>query len=1310
MRGQSCELYPKANDGKDSKMYKDLLKTVEDRPLTNWIYASYVASNIGDSMVQANIMRNSQGQHNASDLLNFIDYYTKISPEINSLATEEKQLGAVDSNGQRVDFTDARVALDKANDFNDNHKGLVANVYQHGDVFNIIVSEKNARTHMHPVEVKERLQAWSIEKQVFAANGIDIDAVPAELRSVINPNNLALVKYLKNLKRSQFNYLFKQGAMALLFLNQHTLQVQRAINSFGSIEAAAQAVDDVNHGISTISSAQLRLLLNAINYSMQFNGVNLDALENQLQQVTQQVVSSSPEEQVRITLHKLNKQYNININEIHKTNREIRTLSDAAARAIITLERQIRGLEKEKGRNAEGRNLKIIQEQLLRELANKRYYSGILNFLNEANQKVSQIDTILNNTRQTGTELEIAFDKAKALQEIKDLWVQYYPLVSALASDHLAIDESIDQVDIDNIKQLAKSMDNFFNNKNDMINRLIKETMIDLLRNIIGDTAPDGQTIANVINMAQTDASLYEWLYSVGRSGNPIIAAMGSIIRNAQNGRNAVMNDMSLRIRRATAKLYKSGSDSKFMYESDGHIISDIDWVLYNTARQQHIRDLVKNGLKDFDLKQAIEDWEDANTEERAVDIRNGSVVRTERVPNSKYRKAFPNLTTAQMEYYKTMMQIKGEIGTLLPEYARNQYLPPQVRRSMVDAISESRNASEVLSAIGKKMQNFYKVREDDTEFASNGIIDGQEYKMVESGYNDAPLKQIPIFFVNPVEQGELLKDFSSGIAHLASTAINYNAMNDIADVVEFIGDFASDKAVRDKDPKADHVGNAIIGVTYDLVSNAKKNGTAELVEGYLAQHLYGQKLDPESFGYKVAKPILNLIGYTSFKGLATNVKGALSNYLVGEFQMLIEAGAGEFYNLGDYAWAHSRLFGKAGVGGEIMDLFTNNMNSKATLMRELFDPISENFSDKSNKRYYKSWFRQILSKDCSFIGYASGEYLIHYVNMYAILSNQKVLLNGKTVRLYDAFEVTNKQDGNSELKLKQGATIISDNPEWNGKPVSAEFLDYIKNRIKYANDSTHGAMNTEDKGIIHQKLMGRAVMNFRQWMIEHYSRRFRKAHFDYTLKEMREGYWRTFWNTMYKSEETNDAYEEMRKKGGIDPVKAVGLFVKDMITFAFRAQSQWSNLTKAQKANVKRVRTELVTYLALLGMSFAIGEPDKNKKEFWRRWWLYQVKRLQLDTEASMPGPKMLSSGLTILQSPMASVNTLNSFLYAFYGVYNGDLTSTVKSGPHKGENKYWRNIKKYIFPFFKDWEQLQKMDTDDSIFQVFQSTPSNY
>ena len=933
------------------------------------------------------------------------------------------------------------------------------------------------------------------------------------------------------------------------------------------------------------------------------------------------------------------------------------------------------------------------------ELTNKKYYSGVLSFLGEASSQIVKIDNMLQNIPQTGTEMEKAFGTAKILQDIKSLNDQYYVLVSALADKNLVIDESISQTDIDNIRQTASKLKEFFDKKQGMLKDLTEGTMISILMQTMhSTTVPDGQSIINAVRMASSDSKIWDWLYSVGRANNPIIGAMGSIIRNAQDSRDVMINDISERIRKANHKLLEAGFNSEFMYEDkdEGYLVSDIDWGLYNSARKAAIKSFRVQKLKGFNLKQAIEDWEEQNTEDRVVDNKNG---RTEKVPNSTYRKLMnfkKDWSPEQIDYYDTMMQLKGEIGSMLPTYAQQQYLAPQVRRSFLDALSKSNDLKSIGRAVKNKLQDFYKVRENDADYVANGIIDGDEYQIVYGDYNNTPLRQIPVFFVNKVEHGELLKNFSTGLQALAGTAINYATMDGIADVVEFIGNFAKNQKPRGDESKADLVQNGMINVFKDVYSRATNTNTTSIVDGFIAQHLYGQRLD-NSMPKWFTKAFSNIIAYTSFKGLATNVKGAFANYLMGEFQMMIEAGCGEFYGFKDYFWAHTKLFGNAGVKGEIMELLTNNVSHKGVLMRELFDPLQENFSQKSHTKYYNSVFRQLLAHDCSFIGYSSGEYLIHYVNMYAILHRQKVLLNGEEISLFDAFEVTNKQDGNSELRLKQRVT------DKDGNPITNEFIANIRKKIRYANQTTHGSMNDEDKGILYQKWWGRGIMNFRQWMVEHFSRRFRGRHYDATLEEFREGYWYTFFKSALDNENTKDAWQKDHK------LQAIGLFMKDLLTFTFRAQAQWGNLNEMQQYNIKRVRAELLMYFSLLGLSFTLGEPDDHKKEFWRRWWIYQTKRALMDTEVSMPHPKFFSNALTIINSPMASLNTINSLLYVIYGLYNGDLFTEVESGDYKGWNKYWRNIVKYNLPFFKDWEQMQKFSEDESVFKVFEDTPSN-
>lgn len=1291
----SCILYPEVN-GEQSKLYKDmLLKKVKNRPLVNYIYASYITSDMADKMDTAGYRRNAQGQHDARDVLNFIEF-DKMQSEIGNFPAAELSVGAVDSNGDRVSYTDAKVALDKVDKFNNTYKGLVANVIQAGDgSFNIVVSQRNAFTQDYAVSVEQKLKVWDVYKQAFNAIGVDIEHLPPELQGIVSANNPNFVQQLLNFKFiPDASRLYKNDALLLFGLNANLPQVQKLVAEFGSLDEAAQFVYDVNRHIKAPTQRQKRLVVNAFNESKKFGGLDLNALNAQVGQMMQQVKNTNPEGAIHETLHKLNKKYKINIDEVHKVNSKITKYSDAVTEALYVIERQVREIERTQGNTAKGKQLSGTVAQLLKEVASKKYTLGMLDFLREANSHVGEVDNIIQSIQQAGTDIEQAMDAGAKLKQVQDIIQRYYFVLEALADDNLTIDETIAAYDLDNIRKLAKDLKEYYDKTQKKVNDYTKSTMINLLTGIIGNETPDGQAIINAIEMAAVDSSFFDrYLYSVGRASNPVIAAMGTIIRNAQDARNGRLNEFNTRIKRATDKLYKAGSTSEFMYEDDGHIISDIDWKLYNNARRTKIKELYASGLRGWDLKQAIHDWEDVNTEDRVVDNVTG---RTEKVPDSNYRKAFPQLTPAQQEYYDTMMQIKGEIGSLLPLYAQQQYLPPQIRRKMVDALGHAKSVKDVWKAVSNKVQNIYTIREDDETYAQNGVFDGTEYDITQGGFDNTPLRQIPIFFVKPLkDQDELLRNFSTGLEHLAGTALNYDAMYSIADIVEFIGNFAKTQAARSKVNQAELVSNGLVMVVKDLRKKGENTNTGHMVDGFINQYLYGQYRNKDE-NPLIGKLADSLVRYTSFKGLATNVKGAFANYIMGEFQMMVEAGAGEFYGFKDYAWAHTKLFGRAGVTGEIWDALNETKNSKSSLLGELFDPEQSNFDTKSHQAFHKSMFRKLIAHDLSFIGYGSGEYLIHYVNMYAVLHKQKVKYKGKIIPLYDAFEVGNSENGVSELKIKDGVTRID------GRDIDDEFIDGVRRKIKYVNQTTHGAMNTEDKGLIYQYWYGRLAMNFRQWMVEHYSRRFRGMHFDYSLGENREGYWVSMLKYI---RDLSDDSVDAREQG--ERLKAFGLWMKDAAKFNLRVQTNWRNLNDMQRYNCKRAISEFLMLIALYGLSFALGEPDEHKKEFWRRWWIYQTKRMILDTEASMPNPWWLATqGLTLMNSPFGGLQTASSLMYIVGGL--GDIDETIQSGPYKGWNKYLRNFTKYTLPFFKDFEQMQKMDTDDAIFKVFDTSPS--
>lgn len=1275
MASNSCVLYPLAN-GEPSKLYKDLLKLTGNRPKANYIYAVYLQSGVAAQMDSKGYSRDKLGEHKIGDVERFLDVMTYIRESTDSKVSETaRNIGAIDFKGNPIDYTNAEDALKIAQQHNSNSKGTVASVYAKGDKFNIVVDTKNSRTQLRGDLVEKQLQQWDVLKHSLNSIGIDVSTADLD-KSVYNATNAKeAVQQMKNIQMTDNKYLSKNEIKDLLVFNENSTQVQRLQQLFGSLDDVAQKIYD-SYRVGGVTATQKSLIDATLDNCKRYKNLDIQSLTDQINNI-EQSFQNTEESNIADTLKTLNKKYNLDFNEILLTGNNIRSLSQAASEAAVTLQRQLKELKAKQGITQETKNIETALNTLMKEINSNKYYIGVLGFLDVASKQIQNMETMLKNIPQSGNNLARAANTARILMQIKSIKEGYSNILRALSNiDTIITDEKLNDSEKQNIKDQASKLIDFFDKYDKVITDLRLDTMTTIATEFLGDKLSNGTAVVNLVDMAEKDSSIYDKLYSVARVSNPLIATMGNIIRDAQSSRDTKMNAISLRIRRAENKLRKSGSTSEFMYEPNGYIISDIDWSSYIRARRKVKDRLYFKGYKGLSLEEALRAWEEANTEDRVVDNVSG---RTERVPNSNYRKVFPQLTQAQQEYYTEMMQIKGELGTLLPNYAKRHYSPPQIRRSFIDAVNaavKKGSLHDFIKAFITKAKDFTTIREDDTQYARNGIINGEEYGVLSGAMDNTPFRQIPIFYLNKLkDQDELYKNFSSALQHLAGTAINYEAMEGIKDTVEFMADFLREQEVsaeRGNTKSVDLIEDTGIRVFKQLKDFASNSNTIALLDGFIEKHIYGVQLKDSG---KFHLLLRNLLNYTSLRSLAVNAKGAISNYVVGELQMIIEAGGLEFFNPVDYLWAHKKIFGDNTINaiGRIMDFVTNDVNSRAVLLGQLFDPLNENFSEQQHERYHRGFFRSLLGKDFSFIGYGMGEHMIHYVTMYSILHNTKVKVNGKEKTLYDIFSIGNKKDGNSELIMDKNATYTDENG--NDVPIDNAFIEKIRKRIRYCNQTMHGAMNEEDKGIIHQHMLGRFVMNLRQWMVEHYSRRFRASHFDATLGEYREGFWNTTSKMIYGT-------------------------IGDVLGFEREAMLHWKNMNTMQKANVRRAMTEFAVLCSLLTLSFALGEPDEHKKEFWMRMWIYQTKRAITDINGSTPWGIPMEMN-TLINNPIAASNVVNSLLYPIMGL--GDITETISRGKHKDENKYLRNIKKYSLPFYGQIEQLREMDEDNGVFKVF-------
>jgi hypothetical protein len=152
---------------------------------------------------------------------------------------------------------------------------------------------------------------------------------------------------------------------------------------------------------------------------------------------------------------------------------------------------------------------------------------------------------------------------------------------------------------------------------------------------------------------------------------------------------------------------------------------------------------------------------------------------------------------------------------------------------------------------------------------------------------------------------------------------------------------------------------------------------------------------------------------------------------------------------------------------------------------------------------------------------------------------------------------------------------------------VNEEYIAKVKKRVSYVNKTMHGGFGEDDKSTAHKYALGRLFWNFRQWMPEHYARRFRGRYYNAELGEFREGYYTT-------------AYKFVR-----DCV----LGLKDK---KFIIATRWNELSDMEKYNLKRAISE-VTLLALTtGLITLSATDDKDLKKNWAyKNFLYQLKRV---------------------------------------------------------------------------------------------------
>ena len=939
-------------------------------------------------------------------------------------------------------------------------------------------------------------------------------------------------------------------------------------------------------------------------------------------------------------------------------------------------------------------------EKLRDTIDKKKYVSSCLHFLQhtlgELEKLNGQFQSIKRRVEGEPNAQQIAYI-SDVLKRVKSFADGYTPIIQDMMN--IKVMQEYDEVDLsetdaDQIQTLASQINELINKmqykyKDNRLKVLLKflQTYWGENEKIITTGMDKGKriTLESILDMADKDINFLDrYISSMADASDPLLTLIDLAVKDAHNKRDTQLEQISQEIRQLNDDLIKAGHDSSFMIEKDskgnktGYWISDLDFLKYKADRTAYYQSLKAQNYDNAKIRSMMEKWEADHTEKIVINPQADEAYwRIEVRPKRSmyYTNRLEKLTAAQRKYYDRMLELKQRLTSALPARYSSTYRAVQIREDYLETLGNS-SIKQSAKSIYEDLKSRFIRREDDTDFGEM-LTDTDGVHPITTDMSGKPFQKIPVYYTAMLKDpNRLTTDVSASMLAYSAMAVNYDAMNDIIDTLELARDFIKDREIQQ------YSGDSKIQETFRAMGKKfrklyKKYGEGsnivERLDEYYASVVYGETKADEGtwniFGKHIdkAKTLDTLKDYTTIVGLGINPFSAIANVSAGVMQQWIDAIGKERFGFKDLNKAHARYWGL--MPQFLAELNSTNQTNLLGLILQKFD-VEEDFYDTMKRStMYSGALKRAFKKGSLLFMQGMGEHYLHARVALAILSNKKVKLNGKTIDLFNAFEVKKKDSGASYLAVKEGVTDL------NGNPITDEYLGQVKLEISDANQDMNGSFSERDKGAIHRYALGRLGMQFRQWMVRHYYRRYSAAKYDATMQEWREGYYRTLWRFTLN-------------------------LMKDVRHFKFQIATHWNELSAHEKANVKKALFELSTYLGFVMANTMMG-PIKDKDNEWgERMLAYQLKRMKMETGASIPWPPTLfNNALTIIQSPAAAINSCNNILglLEFWNMWH-----EIESGRYKGWTKWEKNLVKAT-PIVGNVLKTVDLKDEEYMFTIF-------
>lgn len=772
-----------------------------------------------------------------------------------------------------------------------------------------------------------------------------------------------------------------------------------------------------------------------------------------------------------------------------------------------------------------------------------------------------------------------------------------------------------------------------------------------------------------------------------------------------------------------------------------GWLLSNVDYKKFYKERYEFKKSLMDDeSLEPYQRKARLEAWERERLEEVPLipgrdDIRSEVRPIASKPGDPYYIDRLSKLAPAQRKFYDEVMKAKALLEANLPMAYTKLHKAVQIRNDVIEGLSQASSTKQAVKMILGNFTDGMIRRVDDTdygEYASEDdeIEDDMDLKEVDTrkvvlDFSGKPIQKLPVYYTRWIkDKTRLSTDFTGTLMAYAAAALDYAKMSEIVDVLELTRDFVRDRdVVQTSGNKTMREVFRVLRKDFNQVYKVKGGNIADRLDDYMDAVVYGRhKLDEgvitiptnkknektgkyQNVEIGVSKLLDSLKNYTGAVGLGLNTFSAISNITVGKLQQFIDGVCGQYFNMKNMTRGVGLYYTM--LPSYLGELTSTNKSNKLGLLIDKYDALEEFFSGmKDQTGRFKGTFSRMVKHMNLYILNNIGEHNLHCTTMLAMLDRYKVKVDGKETSIVDAWKVrevnnsyelvlkdgTTDKDGNQlfteSLKVEREQLLKKAEKKTKADQARLAYIDEVKKRtdninidlrlkIGRVNQSLNGAFNEADRGAINRRGYGRLIMQFRQWMPEHYNRRFAKAYYDVELGEFREGYYRTIGRFM-----TNVA--------------------KDLRHFKFDVATHWRALSENERRNIMRAITETSIFLALskiCGVMGKAGWKDKDS-ETWKKHVFYHLLRMKLETGASFPWPpSFIKNVTTLLQSPAAAISKFNNIggLFEFW-----KMGEEITSGRYKGWTQYEKNLYNVI-PLYSNIRKVVDMKSETYMFNIF-------